>query len=322
MDDVLVRPRPRARFPAANVALFLATLATTGWAGLLFSPAAADVRTLGELLARVREAPGVLLEGLPFALSLVGILFTHEMGHYVLARRARVDTTLPYFIPVPFGVGTLGAVIRMRSPIPSRRALLDIGASGPLGGLVVALPLLVWGLAHSEIREVSAATSPASPFGAFLSWLAGRPSPEGAGEVIHFGHSLLTLAAQRLVVGPLAPGTDVVMHPVAVAASLGLLVTALNLVPAGQLDGGHVLYALFGRRRAHALARLTSAALLLAGIFASWSWLLWWFLTRFVVGLGHPAALVEEPLGPGRRAIAIFSLILFFATFVPVPVAF
>jgi membrane-associated protease RseP (regulator of RpoE activity) len=322
MDDVLVRPRPRARLPVANIALFLATLATTVWAGLLFSPAAAGLQTFGELFALVGGAPAVLLEGLPFALSLVGILFVHEMGHYVLARRARVDTTLPYFIPVPFGVGTLGAIIRMRSAIPSRRAILDIGASGPLAGLAVALPLLVWGLAHSQIQAVPAATSPSSPFGVFMAWLSGRPPAADAGQAIHFGNSLITWAAQRLVVGELAPGTDVVLHPVAVAASLGLLVTALNLVPAGQLDGGHVLYALLGRRRALLASHVTSTGLLLAGIFFSWSWLVWWFLTRFVVGLGHPAALEEEPLGPRRRAVAIVSLLLFLATFVPVPVAF
>jgi membrane-associated protease RseP (regulator of RpoE activity) len=322
MDDVLARPRPRARVPVTNIALFVATLATTIWAGMLFSPAAAGVQTFGELFQLVGRAPDVLLEGLPFALSLVGILFVHEMGHYVLARRARVDTTLPYFIPVPFGVGTLGAVIRMRSAIPSRRAILDIGASGPLAGLALALPLLVWGLAHSQIQAVPAATSPSSPFGVFMAWLSGRPTPGDAGQVIHFGSSLITWAAERLVFGKLAPGTDVVLHPVATAASLGLLVTALNLVPAGQLDGGHVLYALLGRRRALFAAHATSTGLLLAGIFFSWSWLIWWFLTRFVVGLGHPAALAEEPLGPGRRAIAILSLLLFFATFVPVPVSF
>jgi len=322
MDDVLVPPRPRARFPTTNVALFFATLGTTVWAGMLFSPAAADVRTFGELFRLVGRAPDVLLEGLPFALSLVGILFVHEMGHYVYARRARVDTTLPYFIPVPFGVGTLGAVIRMRSAIPSRRALLEIGASGPLAGLALALPLLAWGLLHSQVQSVPEATSPSSPFGVFMAWLSGRPAGEDVGQAIHFGNSLITWAAQRLVFGELAPGTDVVLHPVATAASLGLLVTALNLVPAGQLDGGHVLYALLGRRRALLAAHVTSTGLLLAGIFFSWSWLLWWFLTRFVVGLGHPAALVEEPLGPRQRAVAVLSLLLFFATFVPIPVSF
>src|SRR5512134_3447334 len=145
MDGVLVRTRPRGRFPAVNVALFLATVATTLWAGFGLSPLAAGAPTV----------VNVIVGGLPFAASLVAILFAHEMGHYVAARRHGVVTTLPYFIPVPFGAGTLGAVIKMRSAIPSRRAALDIAAAGPLAGLALALPLLVWGLAHSEVGTVS-----------------------------------------------------------------------------------------------------------------------------------------------------------------------
>jgi membrane-associated protease RseP (regulator of RpoE activity) len=322
MDDVLVRPRPRARFPAANVLLFLATVATTLWAGFLFSPAAEGVGSFDELFALVARTPAVVLSGLPFAASLVGILFVHEMGHYAYARRWRVDTTLPYFIPVPFGVGTLGAVIRMKSALPSRRATLDIGASGPIAGFLLALPLLFWGLAHSQVLEVAAPTSAASPWEAFRFWLEGRPVFGAEGGVLRLGDSLVTWAARMIVVGPLAPGTDVYLHPVGVAATLGLLVTALNLVPAGQLDGGHVLYALLGRRRAIAGARVVSLGLLVAGLFVSWNWLVWWFLTRFVVGLGHPPALVEEPLGRGRAVVGVLALALFLATFVPVPVAF
>src|SRR5512147_1180105 len=161
MDDVLVRTRPRSPFPTANVLLFLATVATTLWMGFQFwtmfrpLPLPASGPSLGDVVSK----------GFPFAGSLVAILFTHEMGHYVLARRYGVRATLPYFIPVPFGAGTLGAIIRMRSPIPSRRATLDIGAAGPLAGLAVAVPLLLLGLSPSEVREVgTAAASAASPF--------------------------------------------------------------------------------------------------------------------------------------------------------------
>jgi membrane-associated protease RseP (regulator of RpoE activity) len=315
MDDVLEPPRPRGRFPAANVALFLATVVTTLRAGFEFSPLADAAPTFGN----------VLRGGLPFAGSLVAILFAHEMGHYLLARRHGVKATLPYFIPVPFGAGTLGAVIRMRSPIPSRRATLDIGVAGPLAGLALAVPLLLVGLALSEVREIGA-----EPAGAALSsaWallralLEGRPLVDGTPTLQFFGDSLLTWGASRLVVGELPPGHDVVLHPVAFAAWLGLLVTTLNLVPMGQLDGGHVLYALFGRRGAQAASRIVALGLLLAGVFLSWNWLVWWFLTRFVVGLRHPPALVEEPLDPGRRAVAWLALALFVATFVPVPVSF
>lgn len=317
MDDVLEPPRPRGRFPAANVALFLTTVATTLWAGFGFSPLAGAAPTLGN----------VLRGGLPFAGSLISILFAHEMGHYLLARRYGVKTTLPYFIPVPFGFGTLGAVIRMRSPVPSRRATLDVGAAGPLAGLAVALPLLLVGLALSEVREVGAGHAGealTSVWALVRALLEGRPLVDGDGtsNLQFFGDSLLTWGARWLVVGELAPGHDVVLHPVALAAWLGLLVTTLNLVPVGQLDGGHVLYALFGRRGALVGARIVSAGLLLAGVFLSWTWLVWWFLSRYVVGLGHPPALVEEPLGPGRRGVAWVSLALFVATFVPVPVSF
>ncbi len=315
MDDVLVRPRPRERFPAVNVALFLATLVTTLWAGFELSPLAAHAPTL----------PNVVRGGLPFAASLVAILFSHEMGHYLVARRHGVVATLPYFIPVPFGAGTLGAVIRMRSAIPSRRAALDIAAAGPLAGLALAVPLLVWGLAHSDVRAVAhapVASALASPFAVVRALWEGRPLVAGAGGAQFFGDSLLTTAASFAVHGPLPPGTDVFLHPVAFAAWLGLLVTALNLVPLGQLDGGHVLYALLGRRGALVGSRIVSAGLLAAGVFLSWNWVVWWLLTRFVIGLRHPPALREEPLDPARRALAILSLVLFALTFVPVPVSF
>lgn len=315
MDELFEPLRRRGRFPTANVVLFLATMATTLWAGFGLSPLAVGAPTIAN----------VLKGGLPFAGPLVAILFAHEMGHYLLARRYGVKTTLPYFIPVPFGAGTLGAVIRMRSAIPSRRATLDIGAAGPLAGLAVAVPLLLVGLALSDVREVGAAPSAsalASPWALVQALLHGRPLVDGAPTLQFFGDSLLTWAARWLVVGRLQPGYDVVLHPIALAAWLGLLVTALNLVPAGQLDGGHVLYALLGRRGALLVGRIVSAGLLLAGVFLSWNWLLWWFLTRFAVGLGHPPALAEEPLERGRRTVAWVSLALFLATFVPVPVSF
>src|SRR5512143_2943782 len=170
MDDVLVRTQPRSPFPTANVLLFLATVATTLWMGFELSPAPAPDLTLSN----------VVRGGFPFAASLVAILFTHEMGHYVLARRYGVRATLPYFIPVPFGAGTLGAIIRMRSPIPSRKATLDIGAAGPLAGFVVAVPLLLIGLSLSDVRDVGAAAAQApspwhSPFALVRALLAHQP---------------------------------------------------------------------------------------------------------------------------------------------------
>ena len=158
--------------------------------------------------------------------------------------------------------------------------------------------LLLLGLARSEVRTVAAAVgaSPASPFAALRAWAQGQ-EVFGADLGVHaYGDSLVTWAAQRLVFGPLPPSSEVFVHPVAFAAWLGLLVTTLNLVPLGQLDGGHVLYALLGRRWARIASEGVSAALLAAGIFLSWNWLFWWLLTRLVVGVRHPPALVEEPL--------------------------
>ncbi len=184
MDDVLAPPRPR-RFPVLHAGLFLATVATTLWAGYQLSPLATRAPTL----------PNVVRGGLPFAASLVAILFCHEMGHYLVARRHGVFATLPYFIPVPFGAGTLGAVIRMRSAIPSRRAALDIAAAGPIAGLVVAVPLLLWGLAHSELQPVSGSpvgSAMASPFALVRSLLEGRALLAGDPGAQFFGDSLLT----------------------------------------------------------------------------------------------------------------------------------
>ena len=322
MEDVLPRPRlapaPRGRSrPALHAALFLLTVATTLWAGFLLSPAAEGAPTLARVVAG----------GLPFAASLLGILFCHEMGHFVLARRHGVDVTLPYFIPSPIGIGTFGAVIRIRSAMPSRRATFDIGAAGPLAGFAVAVPLLLWGIAHSEVRPVAEAVHHAaygSPFELLRALLAGRPiAPEGGEGPMIMGDSLLTWFAARAVIGPLPPGQDVYLHPVAFAAWLGLLVTALNLIPVGQLDGGHVLYALLGRSRAEVGSRLASRALLACGVFLSWNWLVWWGLTRLLVGVRHPPALEEaEPLGSGRRFLALATLGILALVFVPVPVSF
>lgn len=306
--------RPAGRTVGLNVGLFVVTAATTLWAGY-------GLTASGE--------PGGIVEvaraGLPFAGSLLAILLAHELGHYVVARRHGVAVSLPYFLPAPFGVGTVGAVIRLRSPVPSRRATLEIGAAGPLAGLAVALPLLFLGFALSEVREVASAplASGVSPLSLLRALLRGDPLlGPGAGAAAFLGDSAVTWAARRLVFGGLGPGYDVALHPVGFAAWFGLLVTALNLVPAGQLDGGHVLYALLGQKRAFQVARIVAAALLAAGLLLSWNWLVWWFLTRWLIGLAHPRAVVEEPLDARRRALGWLALALFLATFVPVPVSF
>jgi membrane-associated protease RseP (regulator of RpoE activity) len=295
-----------------NVVLFLATVATTTAIG-----GAGQAALAGELDFR-----GVVLAGAPFSAAIVGILLAHEMGHWLLARAWRVDTTLPFFVPAPFGVGTLGAVIRIRSPMPLRDAVVDIGAAGPIAGLVVAVPLYAWGLAHSEVRAVGelAMSNTGSPWSILQAWLQGQPLTAGSGEVQLMGDSLLTWLVGKAVVGTPPPGHDVFLHPVAFAAWVGLFVTTLNLIPIGQLDGGHLLYGLLGRRGAHLASRATSWGLLAAGLFLSWNWLVWWLVTRMVVGLRHPPALDERPAGRGRKLVAVASLVLFALTFIPVPI--
>ncbi len=297
MEEALARARARIRPPLVNAALFVATIACVTW-----------------------------MQGAAFAAALVGVLLAHEMGHFVAARRYGVDATLPYFIPVPAGIGTFGAVIRMRSPMPSMRATFDIGAAGPFAGFAVAVPLFVWGVLHSEVRAVDLAPAAArvasgiDVLRALVRGLSGGAEPaRAASEVVVFGDGALTWLAQRLALGPLPPGHEVFIHPVGLAAWFGLFVTALNLVPIGQLDGGHVAYALLGRARAERLSRAASVALLACGLFVSFNWLVWWVLARLLVGPRHPPALREEPLGRGRAALALLALAVLAATFVPVP---
>jgi membrane-associated protease RseP (regulator of RpoE activity) len=304
--------RPGRDRPWLNLLLLLATAGTTLLAGFSLDPAARDAPV---------TAGAVVRHGWPYAASLLSILGAHEMGHWLVARRHRVDATLPFFIPFPLGAGTFGAFIRIRSWLPSRRAVLDIGVAGPWAGFAVAVPLLLLGLSRSTL--VDTATIPTSgidaPLDLLLAWWRGEVTPPGAG-VLLLGDSLVTWGAQRLVWGALPAGKDLLLDPVAYAAWIGMLVTTLNLFPIGQLDGGHALYALLGQERAHRLSRAASVLLLAAGLAVSFNWLAWWVVSR-LASRPHPRALDEGPLDPPRRLVAILSLLLFLATLVPVPVS-
>jgi membrane-associated protease RseP (regulator of RpoE activity) len=289
--------------------LFLTTCATTFTAGAQL-PGSFDVAS-----------------GVAFAGTLMTILVCHEMGHYLVARRHGLDVSLPYFIPLPpfISLGTMGAVIRMRRPISDRNQLIDVGAAGPLAGLVAAIPLLIYGLSLSPVSAVT---------------------QEGA--VIE-GNSLAYIALKLIVHGqylPAADGTDVQLHPIAFAAWLGLLITMINLIPIGQLDGGHIASAWLGRHHErlsgwlHRLLILVAAAVLVAltaeARSAGWSWtdsltraalagmpwLVWAallvFMRRMSGGVYHPP--VEgPPLSGGRRILAIGMAIVFVLLFTPVP---
>jgi membrane-associated protease RseP (regulator of RpoE activity) len=299
------------RPPWSNLALFVATVAST------FATFLTQQGLDGAL------TPDRLWDSAWYALSVMLILTAHEMGHFLMARHHDVDVTWPYFIPVPFGFGTMGAVIRLRGRIPTRDALVDIGAAGPLAGLLVCVPLWIAGVAVS--RVIQAPTMSDSFPGEFSLWnvvgTLGDPAPTGP-IVQVFGDNLLGLGLQRLIAGPLAPGTDLVAHPVLVASWLGFLVTMLNLLPVGQLDGGHLTHAWFGRH-AETLGRLVAAGLLVAALLFSASWLVWCLLVTFVVKFQHPPVIDETvPLSRSRKWVCAVCFALTVLTFMPTPLRF
>ena len=281
--------------PTVNIVLFVLTLLSTIIAGYFV---AGSVPYFSFDPAR---QPWRLLDGLPFAVTLLGILGTHEFGHYFAARRYGASVSLPYFIPAPppfFMFGTLGAVIRMRSPARDRNALLDIAVAGPLAGLVVALPALWLGLAWSTVAKIPA-----------------------GGATMEFGDSLLMRAMVYAVFGALPPGADVFVHPVALAGWVGLFVTALNLFPVGQLDGGRIAYALFrGRHRQVSLA--TVAALVVLGLVTqSPNWFAFALLVVLLIGVHHAPPMDDiTPLSRGRTAVGLASLALLVLLVPPVPI--
>jgi len=274
--------------------LFALTVFTTLWAGAY----QAYSGTIRGPVAFLWEHPEMLPRGIPFAGTLLFILLTHEFGHFILSKIHRVPASLPLFIPgPPHFIGTFGAIIRMRGPIMNRRALFDIGVAGPLAGFAVALVALVVGL--------------------FLSTVVDRTSTFG----LQLGEPLLLKLMAWLIVGQLPPQADVLLHPVAFAAWFGLFVTSLNLIPIGQLDGGHVAYALWGNRQ-RTMAFAVIPLLIMLG-FVGWpGWFIWAFMAG-VWGLGHPPVVDPQvPLGRGRVLVGWIAFAVFVLTFAPVPFSF
>ena len=244
----------------------------------------------------------VFLEGLQYSLPILTILTAHEFGHYVACRYHNVDCTLPYYLPAPFVLtGTFGAVIRIREPFPSRKALFDIGVAGPIAGFVLVVPFLVAGMFLSTVAVVP-------------------PGP----ATLYFGEPLLWKLVERLHFGVLENGADVMFHPVSFAAWLGMLVTAVNLLPFGQMDGGHITHALIGRRSTWVSAATLALVVGLSLAF----WTLNWAVLALIMsvmawrfGLHHPPTLDElEPLDTPRRLVALFALVMFVICFTPVPI--
>lgn len=292
----VVRPTPPPpRRVWLHVLLFLATLVSTTLVGGLSYTPAADVTGVTNLPALLVH-PAVIRTGLSFSLPLMAILLAHEMAHYWACRRHRLDATLPYFIPIPLGIGTFGAFIRIRSRLMDKRELLDVGVSGPLAGFAVALPFLVVGLSLS------------SPVG---------DVPPGS---LIPGRSILWEATVRVVNPSLLGSIDPYPHPLAAAAFFGLFVTMLNLLPFGQLDGGHVLYALLGRW--HRRAVVPALVLLIALGFIWWGWWVW-AVIALVMKVRHPWIPGEdEPLDPGRQWLAWACIAVFILCFTPQPITF
>lgn len=251
------------------------------------------------VVAGVWTDPSQLRTGLSFSIPALVILLAHELGHYIACRRYRLPATLPYFLPVPLNFGTFGAFIKIKAPIRSKKELFDVGIAGPIAGFVALLPFLVYGVAHSV------------PAPLHLS-----PNETGFG-LWHLGRCLAIQLAAWPFHGWLGSGVVLNLHPFALAAWLGLLATAINLLPLGQLDGGHILYAATGRFQRRLALPLWLA---LAGIGIVWrGWLLWSVIV-LVIGLFHPPIADEStPLDPFRRGLAWIALVMLVLSFMPQP---
>ena len=275
-------PERKKRPYLLQLVLFLITLATTLLAGAL------------QQGVDVLENPEQIWRGIPFSFTLILILGSHELGHYLMSRKRRIEVSLPYFIPAPSFLGTFGAFIRMRSPILDRNTLFDIGVAGPLAGLVTAVPIVMAGLVLSDIVPVTGE------------------------EGIVLGNSLLFSFFNWLVHGSLPDTMDVALHPIAFSGWIGLFVTNLNLLPVGQLDGGHVIYALFGRKQ-KVIGWIMIVLLVILGVIGWIGWLVWAVLL-LVLGMRHPPVLYDwMPLDKRRRAIGWGMMGLFLLTFIPSP---
>jgi membrane-associated protease RseP (regulator of RpoE activity) len=263
------------RLTRLHILLFILTFLTTLFAGCLLSGVIPW------------EEPRKMYLGLPFSLTLLLILLAHELSHYFMSRMHKVPATLPYFIPAPTIIGTFGAVIKMKPPIFDRRSLIDIGAAGPIGGFIVSVIVVIIGLNYSETR------------------LAGE-LPEG----ISFGSSILFSYISQAVLNIEPDKYDIILHPVAFAGWVGLLITSLNLLPLGQLDGGHIIYALFGEK--HRLIGLVVIPVLCVLGYVLWfGWVIWAIL-MIIIGYRHPPVVYPEiHLDSKRKLMGWVCLVIF-----------
>lgn len=271
------------KIPYLHIVLFVATFLTTLTAGAL------------QKGINIFNEPGRIIEGLPFAGTLMTILLCHELSHYIASKKHHTKATLPYFIPAPSIIGTFGAFIKMKSPIVTRKALIDIGASGPIAGFIVSVAASIIGLGMSEVVSL--------------------PQADGA---LSLGDSILFSFLSQIVMGVAPDNHDILLHPVAFAGWIGLFVTSLNLIPIGQLDGGHIAFALLGERHKY-MSIVLVVILAVMGIFYWEGWALWAVL-MLILGIKHPPVIYwDVPIDWKRRFVGFLSLIIFIVTFIPSP---
>jgi membrane-associated protease RseP (regulator of RpoE activity) len=325
-DVILAMPgviRPEESNQLVNLGLFLLTLASMIFAGALYGMEG----PIGEGFSGIVQAVMANLpNGLIFAGSLFAILGSHEFGHYLAARHHNCAVTLPYFLPFPGSLfGTLGAFIRLKEPPRNRKVLLDIGLSGPLAGLVIAIPILLIGLATSPLGHLPLSSEEVQGFaleGNSILYLAAKFVTHGEllpKPVNYDALSPIAYWIQYFFLGSPTPygGTDILLNHMAWAGWAGLLVTALNLIPAGQLDGGHTIFVLIGDTAKRIWPLIVVALILLGFVWPGW---FIWAVLIFLLGRTYARPRDEiTPLDPRRRALAIFGLIIFVLVFIPVP---
>ncbi|MFM6403272.1 MAG: site-2 protease family protein, partial [Microcystis sp.] len=280
--------------PFLALGLLLLTLLTTTVIGAVLS---------GITTQQLENNSSLLLQGLPYSLGLIAILGLHEFSHYFTAVKYKIKTTLPYFIPIPFFLGTFGAFIQMRSPVPTRKALFDVAVAGPLGGIIIAIPLLFWGLCLSEIVPLTNQSS-------LLNFQALNP------QFSFF----LSIVAKLALGSNLIAGKAIHLHPLAIAGYVGIIVTALNLMPVGQLDGGHIVHAMYGQKTAIIIGQLTRLFMFILALVQP-DFLLWAIILLLMPVSDQPALNDVTELDNKRDLLGLFSLALLLSILLPLPEA-
>ena len=280
--------------PLLALGLLLLTILTTTVVGAGLS---------GITAQQLENNSSLLLQGLPYSLGLIAILGLHEFSHYFTAVKYKIKTTLPYFIPIPFFLGTFGAFIQMRSPVPTRKALFDVAVAGPLGGIIIAIPLLFWGLSLSEIVPLTNQSS-------LLNFQALNP------QFSFF----LSIVAKLALGSNLIAGKAIHLHPLAVAGYVGIIVTALNLMPVGQLDGGHIVHAMYGQKTAIIIGQLTRLFMFILALVQP-DFLLWAIILLLMPVSDQPALNDVTELDNKRDLLGLFSLTLLLSILLPLPEA-